>query len=444
MSKLNNTTTNNNSSNNSSNNKGTAKRIRTPNDSDVLLGRGGGINGHPGNKVFREWVRVRKEDYNLAGTKAEKARVAHEVMNLVLRQGGRFLQRVSDPGTPGWWMQVDEARALSKTSQALREGAPQIRAAHKAELQPTRTRTPSSRKRKAPSQTPAAVPPITPASIATAWPQTVPVVPANTELTAEAKPRPAAETTVPQNSLPQQSQQPQQLSAVPPVALTTAPEPSVVSPQQPPKKILKMLPTAPETTTTTETTFDGYAETPPLASAPSGLSDIPSLDLDAPPAIPLPSSSENKNHIKRSHSLAMSDMSEFPDEFVNPFLDESDIFNSTASFSSSSPSNPLLLSKSPSRSSFVRNVSSDEGREDYRSMAELYDFPTNVGDFNEELKTVMDAVNPDGALTGGKEMPTLLIPWRGGHLKRHYSNGTSLTSSSSRSLGNGVRLNDRQ
>ena len=39
---------------------------------DVLLGRGGGINGHVGNRVFREWVHERKEDYNLAGTKAEK------------------------------------------------------------------------------------------------------------------------------------------------------------------------------------------------------------------------------------------------------------------------------------------------------------------------------------------------------------------------------------
>ena len=109
-------------------------RIRKPHPHDVLSGRGGGINSHPGNKVFREWVRVRKEAYNLAVTKAEKAEVAHQVMNLVQNQQppGRFLQRDPNSTTAcSLWVELDANRALAKTSQALREGAPQIRAAHR-------------------------------------------------------------------------------------------------------------------------------------------------------------------------------------------------------------------------------------------------------------------------------------------------------------------------
>ena len=52
-----------------------------------------------GNIQFREWIKVRKNDYNLAPNKAEKARVAKEVIALVKNQDppGRFLQK--DPGT---------------------------------------------------------------------------------------------------------------------------------------------------------------------------------------------------------------------------------------------------------------------------------------------------------------------------------------------------------
>lgn len=104
------------------------RRIRTPHEHDVLSGRGGGINAHAGNVVFREWVRVRKNEYNLAPTKAEKTRVAQEVIDLVRGQDppGRFLQKdTAYVGTgAGWWIEIDEERVMAKTSQALREGAP--------------------------------------------------------------------------------------------------------------------------------------------------------------------------------------------------------------------------------------------------------------------------------------------------------------------------------
>jgi len=112
---------------------GALRRIRTPTPQDVLSGRGGGINSHPGNKVFREWVRLRKEDYNLARNKKEKTVVATEVVRQVQQQNGRFLTKdTSVVGGSGghWWVEIDEIKALAKTTQALREGAPKIRMAH--------------------------------------------------------------------------------------------------------------------------------------------------------------------------------------------------------------------------------------------------------------------------------------------------------------------------
>ena len=103
--------------------------LRTPNAQDVLSGRGGGINSHKGNKTFREWVNQRKEEYNLAQNKKEKIAVAMQVVHQVHQQSpvpGRFLQR--DTTTSGqWWVEISEANALAKTTQALREGAPKIR-----------------------------------------------------------------------------------------------------------------------------------------------------------------------------------------------------------------------------------------------------------------------------------------------------------------------------
>jgi hypothetical protein len=107
---------------------------------DVLCGRGGSINSHPGNRVFRGWIAQRKESYNLAESKADKTRITAEILRIVRDQNppGRFLQKIvegaqksSDPYTlSGWWTEVDDIKALAKISQALREGAPAFRAQH--------------------------------------------------------------------------------------------------------------------------------------------------------------------------------------------------------------------------------------------------------------------------------------------------------------------------
>ena len=55
-------------------------RIQTPLPQDVLCGRGGPINLHPRNKIFREWVRLWREGYNRACTKTERLVVAMGVI----------------------------------------------------------------------------------------------------------------------------------------------------------------------------------------------------------------------------------------------------------------------------------------------------------------------------------------------------------------------------
>lgn len=128
--------------------------IRNPDPSDVLCGRGGGINAHEGNVAFRELVQDQKAQYNLAANKNEKAEISQDIVDHVNSRGGRFLQR--DESQPfssagkntGWWIEIDNMKAIAKTSQALREGAPRIRAsaAKKTTKKPAEKRIKRERK----------------------------------------------------------------------------------------------------------------------------------------------------------------------------------------------------------------------------------------------------------------------------------------------------------
>jgi hypothetical protein len=91
-------------------------------DNDVLCGRGGLTNGNPGNIFFRRLVRMKQEVYLLA-SKREKAGVAREIVETIRARNGRFLKKDSN----GVWVEICERKAREKTSQALREGAPELR-----------------------------------------------------------------------------------------------------------------------------------------------------------------------------------------------------------------------------------------------------------------------------------------------------------------------------
>ena len=107
------------------------KGVKEPAENDVLCGRGGSINSHPGNERFRTLVEKRKRVYLTARFKREKRLIASSIVSEIRGLNGRFLSR--DPKT-GLWQDIGDEKARDKTSQALRENAPSIRAEIETEI----------------------------------------------------------------------------------------------------------------------------------------------------------------------------------------------------------------------------------------------------------------------------------------------------------------------
>mmetsp|Transcript_15706 Transcript_15706/g.23094 ORF Transcript_15706/g.23094 Transcript_15706/m.23094 type:complete len:658 (-) Transcript_15706:294-2267(-) len=91
---------------------------------DVLCGRGGGTNNHVGNGHWRTLVQANKRLY-ISLPKRQKMFVAQSIVRAVRAQTppGRFLQKDKS----GKWYDIGDQKAQEKTSQALREGAPDLR-----------------------------------------------------------------------------------------------------------------------------------------------------------------------------------------------------------------------------------------------------------------------------------------------------------------------------
>eukprot|EP00567_Pseudictyota_dubia_P008979 CAMPEP_0197464290 /NCGR_PEP_ID=MMETSP1175-20131217/63943_1 /TAXON_ID=1003142 /ORGANISM="Triceratium dubium, Strain CCMP147" /LENGTH=329 /DNA_ID=CAMNT_0043000263 /DNA_START=298 /DNA_END=1287 /DNA_ORIENTATION=- len=85
---------------------------------DVLSGRGGGTNNHAGNRYFRQLCDQRRHVYVMS-KKMQKKDIAVEIVAEIRARGGRFLKRNDATGE---WDDIGEQKAISKTSQALREG----------------------------------------------------------------------------------------------------------------------------------------------------------------------------------------------------------------------------------------------------------------------------------------------------------------------------------
>jgi hypothetical protein len=109
-------------------------RVDVPTENDVLCGRGGSINSHLGNENFRLLVEKRKRVYLTARFKREKRLIASSIC-IEIRQmdpPGRFLAKKG--GKDGHWYDIGDEKARDKTSQALRENAPTIRAEIETEI----------------------------------------------------------------------------------------------------------------------------------------------------------------------------------------------------------------------------------------------------------------------------------------------------------------------
>lgn len=107
--------------------------VEEPTDNDVLCGRGGSVNSHKGNERFRTLVEKRKRVYLTARFKREKRLIASSIVSEIrgLNPPGRFLARDTKSGL---WKDIGDEKARDKTSQALRENAPSLRAEIETEM----------------------------------------------------------------------------------------------------------------------------------------------------------------------------------------------------------------------------------------------------------------------------------------------------------------------
>lgn len=90
---------------------------------DVLSGRGGGTNQHEGNCHFRTLINKNREQY-LRAKKNDKPFISLAIVDIVRRRNGRFLKKDEDAGL---WYEIGDDAAREKTSQALRQRAPEYR-----------------------------------------------------------------------------------------------------------------------------------------------------------------------------------------------------------------------------------------------------------------------------------------------------------------------------
>ena len=95
-----------------------AARTDKPSPNDVICGRGGKANTHPGNIAFRTEAKKLRSWYE-SSSKSEKFTISSVLVDIVRERGGRFLKR-NDDGEG--WTEADGNDVRKKASQALREG----------------------------------------------------------------------------------------------------------------------------------------------------------------------------------------------------------------------------------------------------------------------------------------------------------------------------------
>ncbi|KAL7553063.1 hypothetical protein ACHAWF_016312 [Thalassiosira exigua] len=90
---------------------------------DVLCGRGGGTNVHPGNRRFRDLINANRRAY-LKARKNDKPAISRSIVRTIREMNGRFLKKDEKKGL---WLEIGDDGAREKTSQALRQRAPEMR-----------------------------------------------------------------------------------------------------------------------------------------------------------------------------------------------------------------------------------------------------------------------------------------------------------------------------
>jgi hypothetical protein len=94
-------------------NIGGLNALVAPLNSDVLFGRGGGGQYHPGTQAYRYLVRHNQPQYCIC-TERQKRNIAKNIVESLRDQGRRFLSR----NKMGTWYDIGNDEAIKKTSQA--------------------------------------------------------------------------------------------------------------------------------------------------------------------------------------------------------------------------------------------------------------------------------------------------------------------------------------
>jgi len=104
--------------------------VAYPGDHDVMLGRGGEANHHPGNTKFRALVSVLKPRYKNACNQ-EKANIARQLVTLwrTMNPPGRFLTRTQPGVLSSCWYDVGDGVAFKNATISLGERPQQERRA---------------------------------------------------------------------------------------------------------------------------------------------------------------------------------------------------------------------------------------------------------------------------------------------------------------------------
>jgi len=92
------------------------KKYITPSEKDVLMGRGGKSNHHPGNMQYRTEIDRLQDRYKDTDDKDEKTSISANLVLHVQSYGGNFCEKDED----GWYI-IEDVVARRKVSQALRE-----------------------------------------------------------------------------------------------------------------------------------------------------------------------------------------------------------------------------------------------------------------------------------------------------------------------------------
>jgi hypothetical protein len=84
-------------------------------DADVLCGRGGVTNLHPGNRYYRDLILSHRQTYDIASTPKNPG-VSCKIVQMVRDRGGHFFRKEKD----ALYYDIGDDAAREKTNQALR------------------------------------------------------------------------------------------------------------------------------------------------------------------------------------------------------------------------------------------------------------------------------------------------------------------------------------